>query len=99
MPLNLPAGWNPERFLDAPAPAPQLRKAAMPQAELARLSTAAAPQPSGAPVPHGSLDWRARVLAGLLLLLVVLAGWRLHRRTLSGWRLHRRPHLGGRAIR
>ncbi|PJK27576.1 marine proteobacterial sortase target protein [Minwuia thermotolerans] len=84
VPLNLPAGWNAERFLDAPAPAPQLRKAALPQAELARLSTAAAPQPSGAPVPRGSLDWRARVLAGLLLLLMAIAGWRLHRRWPAG---------------
>jgi Ca-activated chloride channel family protein len=84
VPLNLPAGWNPERFLDAPAPAPQLRKAALPQAELARLSTAAAPPPSGAPVPRGSLDWRARVLAGLLLLLMAIAGWRLHRRWPGG---------------
>lgn len=85
VPLNLPAGWNPAKFLDPPTQnAPRLRKAALPQAELAMLSAADTPPPAAAAVPHGALNWRGKALGGLLLILMAAAGLLLVRRFRGG---------------
>lgn len=78
VPLNLPKGWNPSVFLDAPMPQPQpaMRKAQLSGGQLAMLATrpAAMAEAAAAP-PRGSLNWKPQVAAGLLLLLLALAGW------------------------
>ncbi|WP_416896614.1 MAG: marine proteobacterial sortase target protein [Minwuia sp.] len=83
VPLNLPAGWNPGVFLDkaAPAPQPAMKRAALPQAQIARLQTSApAAEAEAAAPPRGSLNWRRQFWAGIALIVLALAGWLLTRR-------------------
>ena len=84
MPLNLPAGWDPEIFFDEAAPEPDapqptlLQKAALDRLQLAAEQRSAA-QEAGAPPPAGATGWARLALigAGLLALgLTLLASGR-----------------------
>ncbi|MGF1501399.1 MAG: marine proteobacterial sortase target protein [Paracoccaceae bacterium] len=71
VPLNLPAGWDPEAFLfETAPPAPLLDKASF-----SRIAPQRSPEEQeAAPVlPKGALNWRQSVALGLALLLAGLA--------------------------
>lgn len=67
VPLNLPAGWDPDAFLfEAPNARPLLDRASLDLIAPQRSPDEQAAD--GAPVPRGALNWRQSVLLGLLLL-------------------------------
>jgi len=84
VPLNLPAGWNPAVFMDQNgAPAPQLKRATLSGAQMARLKPAPQAEAAAAP-PKGSLDWWVQFRTGLMLLLLAGLAWLFCRRPWSG---------------
>ncbi|MCI4661099.1 MAG: marine proteobacterial sortase target protein [Neomegalonema sp.] len=83
VPLNLPDGWSPEEFFDAPAteamPAPVPLKATLQdrlqKAAEARTLAAAQTEEAGVPVPVGASLWILQLGFGLLLLIGAIALW------------------------
>ncbi|MEM9144565.1 MAG: marine proteobacterial sortase target protein [Pseudomonadota bacterium] len=66
VPLNLPAGWDPEAFrFEAPDPVPAIDRAVLDR--IAPRGTTDTPQ--GVPLPRGSLNWMSSMLLALLLAL------------------------------
>ncbi|MCI4666074.1 MAG: marine proteobacterial sortase target protein [Neomegalonema sp.] len=95
VPLNLPAGWDPEIFFEskeAPVEAGEDAPALLQKTALTRLTAAAkareaaraakaAAKAKGLAIPDTGADWMLRGLAGLALLLFGLVLWRVTRRS------------------
>ncbi|MGF1444906.1 MAG: marine proteobacterial sortase target protein [Pikeienuella sp.] len=79
VPLNLPEGWDPEKFLfeTTPQPNPELDRAGLDAGVLQRIASretlADLPQTRGAALPKGALNWRSSMALGLIALLVGFA--------------------------
>lgn len=79
VPLNLPAGWNPEIFLDRPQPQGVRQQRASLSPDMARHLIVATAAESGAAPPRGSLNWVPMAQAGGLALFLALVLWLLGR--------------------